>query len=290
MRVGAVDIGSNSMRLLITDGDTEVGRWVEVTGLGSGIDATGMLGPAETERTLAVLKVYGERMDESGVLHRRVIATSASRDAGNREEFFDGAESALGTRPTLLSGSEEARMAFRGATLDLDNTDGLVVSDIGGGSTEFVSSTQEASIDIGTVRLTDRALPDRPATKEQMAEASALVSGLFSNLDVGSPKTVVGVAGTWTSLAAIAHCLKEPGSVHGLTLTSEALADICRDLAGMTVEETAQIPCLDPKRAPVMLAGAVIAGAAMETLEVNEVMVSERDSLDGVAADLLALA
>lgn len=290
MRVGAVDIGSNSMRLLITDGLAEVGRWVEVTGLGSGVDVTGMLGQQEMERTLAVLRVYGSRLDESGVRHRKVIATSASRDARNRGEFFDAAEVALGVRPTLLSGPEEARVAFRGATLDTESTEGVVVSDIGGGSTEFVSTTEEASIDIGTVRLTDRALPERPATDAQMAEASELVSGLFSDLGVSSPRKVVGVAGTWTSLVAIAHCQDEHGSVHGLTLSFDALAETCADLARMTISETAEIPCLDPKRAPVMLSGAVIAVEVMQALEVEEVIVSERDSLDGVAADLLALA
>ncbi len=147
------------MRLLITSGSEESGRWVRVTGLGEGVDETGVLSPQAVARTVVELEVFGRLMDSHHVQRRLAIATSASRDASNRESFFDQAESALGVRPTLISGDDEARLAFLGSTAEMSSLDGVVVSDIGGGSTEFVSSDRGVSIDIGSVRLTDRLLP-----------------------------------------------------------------------------------------------------------------------------------
>ena len=163
-------------------------------------------------------------MDEVGVERRVAIATSASRDAANREAFFDLAGSALGVRPRLISGEEEARLAYTGATHGVDLADPVVVSDIGGGSTEFVTADSEVSYDIGSVRLTERAIPTRPAPPAEMESARALVADLFSEIDVETA-TLVGVAGTWTSLAAVAQDLPSYSSemVHGYRIGRESL-------------------------------------------------------------------
>lgn len=292
LKVGIVDIGSNSMRLLITDGFEQFEREVEVTGLGRGVDSTGALSDQAIEDTLAVLRGFGGLMDSHEVDRRLAIATSASRDASNREAFFDGCETALGVRPTLITGSEEARFAFRGAASGLALPGPVVVSDIGGGSTEFVWSDREVSVDVGSVRLTDRNLPDRPASPAQVGDAQAAVDSVFSGVGPAGDDTLVGVAGTWTSLAAIDQELAEydPERVHGYILTSDAVGTWVADLADKTTEETAAIPGLDPKRAPVILAGAVVALGVMDALGVDEATVSERDTLDGAAMHLLDLA
>ncbi|MFV2074409.1 MAG: hypothetical protein ACC742_17425, partial [Thermoanaerobaculales bacterium] len=286
-----VDIGTNSMRLLITDGITEFGKWVRVTGLGQGVDASGSLSEEAIERTLTVFRRFGDQMAEMEVERRMAIATSASRDASNREEFFDRAEEALGIRPTLISGHEEARLAYRGATVNQGLRQPVVVSDIGGGSSEFVSATDEVSFDIGSVRLTERALPGRPASPDELESARSLVEDIFSSVVVGDIGTLVGVAGTWTSLGAIAQELVsyDRERVHGYRLSRFRLSEVTSMLSPMSAAETAAIPSLDPKRAPVILAGGVLACGVMDVLDVTEIRVSERDTLDGAAAHLLAL-
>jgi exopolyphosphatase/guanosine-5'-triphosphate,3'-diphosphate pyrophosphatase len=290
--VGVVDIGTNSMRLLITSGEVDMGRWVEVTGLGRGVDRTGLLSDEAMAATLEVFARFGQLMERHGVERRKAIATSASRDSANREEFFDRSAFALGVRPTLITGDEEARYAFAGATGNLADSSRVVVSDIGGGSTEFVTREWSASVDIGSVRLTDRILVDRPANAEQLQRASTHVRELFSSTAVPESASAVGIAGTWTSLAAISADLPryDHGSVHGLVMEPGDLDRLVSVLAGMTVEETEMIPSLDPKRAPVILSGAVIAREVLHHLDVDGIKVSERDTLDGVAAELLAIA
>jgi exopolyphosphatase / guanosine-5'-triphosphate,3'-diphosphate pyrophosphatase len=290
VRVGVVDIGTNSMRLLIADRTGEVGRWVEVTGLGRGVDTTGVLSTEAIDETLSVFARFGRLMDSEQVAVRCAIATSASRDASNREEFFDQAEKLLGVRPTLVSGEVEARLAFEGATKGTSLTTPIVVSDIGGGSTEFVTADSGSSIDIGSVRLTERSLPNRPATEAELESARSLVDSMFQDVTYGAA-TLVGVAGTWTSLSAVAQDLPRYSreAVHGHHLSAEALDRLLVNLAGKTLDETAAIPSLDPKRAPVILAGAVVAQAVMRRLDAEEVIVSERDTLDGVAHRLLSL-
>ena len=291
MKVGVVDIGTNSMRLLITDGTSESLRLVEVTGLGRGVDGTGDLSAEGIEESLAALARFGATMEEEGVTRRKAIATSAARDASNREVFFDLAESALGMRPELITGEEEARLAFAGATFGVDVEDPVVVSDIGGGSTEFVTAEGGVSIDIGSVRLTERTIPSRPPPRAEVTAARSLVTDLFRGIDL-EVGTLIGVAGTWTSLAAIAQGLPEYSrdEVHGYKMALYELEAVIDSLAGMTLDATAAIPAMDPKRAPVILAGSLVAEGVMEVLGVDQVMVSEHDTLDGVAMDLLALA
>ena len=290
VRVGVVDIGTNSMRLLIRDGELgDVGRWVEVTGLGRGVDATGLLSDDAINRTLEAFHRFGDLMEKHGVTDRRAIATSATRDAANREVFLDRAESALGVRPSVIGGAEEGELAFLGATSDL-GLDGYVVSDIGGGSTEFVTADSVVSVDIGSVRLSDRVLSDRPPSSQQLKEARDHVAELFAGVDLTGE--VVGVAGTWTSLAAIDLALDVYDSdiVHHHRMERRGLEALVERLASMTVEQTAAIPSLDPKRAPVILAGAVVAVTVYEVVGVDHVTISERDSLDGVAMRMLGSA
>lgn len=293
MKVGAVDIGTNSMRLLITDGRTEFGRWEEVTGLGRGVDRTGALTPEGIEDSLVALVGFGATMDAEGVERRMAIATSAARDASNRELFFDLAGSALSVRPILVSGEEEARLAYAGATagpLGQSLAPPVVVSDIGGGSTELVTADRGISIDIGSVRLTERVIPNRPAPPAETEAARSLLADMFRevSLETGA---LVGVAGTWTSLVGIARRLprNSTGTIHGHRITRVELESVIGSLAAKTVEETAAIPSLHPRRAPVILAGSLIAETVMQVLGLDEAVVSEHDSLDGVAIRLLAI-
>ena len=290
MKVAAVDIGTNSMRLLVSDGVNDAVRSTVVTGLGRGVDRTGELSAEGIEDSLVALAGFGAIMDQEGVIRRMAVATSAARDAANREVFFDLAESALGVRPILVSGEEEARLAFTGATGGVDVEPPVVVSDIGGGSTELVTETAAMSFDIGSVRLTERAIPDRPAPPAQMSEARAMLAAIFRDVDLETG-TLIGVAGTWTSVAAIAQGLPRYTSelVHGHLMRGSELQEVIESLSRQSVHETAAIPSLDPKRAPVILAGSLVAEAVMITLGVEEVMVSEHDTLDGIAMRLLAL-
>jgi len=291
LKVGVVDIGTNSMRLLITDGETDLGRWVEVTGLGRRVDFTGRLAESAMSESLQALSGYGRLMDEADVVTRAAVATSASRDASNREEFFDRAEEVLGVRPRLISGNEEARLAYSGATTGLSLPGPVVVSDVGGGSTEFVNDDVSVSIDIGSVRLTERHLHNRPASMGELIAAQDEVTRLFAAIEVPATESLVGVAGTWTSLAAIAQQLPayDRESVHGYRLTRTELSGLVDQLTGLTLEQTAAIPSLDPKRASVILGGAVVSAVVMEATGSDEVYISERDTLDGVAMKLLAL-
>jgi exopolyphosphatase/guanosine-5'-triphosphate,3'-diphosphate pyrophosphatase len=287
MKAAAVDIGTNSMRLLIVHqiagGVVEVGRWQRVTGLGRGVDSTGLLSEEAIDRTLLALAEFGGRMEEEGVARRRAVATSASRDAANRDAFFDRAEIALGVRPELITGEEEARLAFAGATTGLSMPPPFVVVDVGGGSTEFVTSDGGRSFDIGSVRLTERVLGHRPPPPEELASARAVVAEVLSPV-VPTPGTVVGVAGTWTSLAGIMH---GDSDVHMREMTAGQTSGLVDLLAGLSVEATAALPGYDPARAPVILAGAVVAEAALKALGAEKVVISLHDLLDGVVAELL---
>lgn len=281
IRAAAVDIGTNSMRLLMVQqvgsGLDELGRFERVTGLGRGVDSTGTLSEEAMDRTLLALGEFGGRMSEAMVGMRRAVATSAARDASNREQFFDRAELALGVRPDLITGEEEAHLAFAGASYGVSGP--LLVIDVGGGSTEFVTSAGGTSYEIGSVRLTDRLLKERPPEPAALAAARAMVSEVLSGIAPFSG-TVFGVAGTWTSLASMEE---------SATLTPSGVTAWVERLGAMTIEETAGIPGLDPARAPVMLGGAIVAEGAMKAIGAQAVTVSRRDLLDGVVASLLGV-
>jgi exopolyphosphatase/guanosine-5'-triphosphate,3'-diphosphate pyrophosphatase len=298
VRIAAVDIGTNSMRLLIAD--AVEGRLVEgerhsrVTRLGEGVDRDRRFAEEPMRRTLEALAWYGERMRAERVERARAIATSATRDAGNREEFLDRAGAALGTRPDVIDGEEEAALSFAGATAGITAAGSVAVVDIGGGSTEFVYGADRPeyarSIDIGSVRLTERAIPDRPAPPEQVTAAQQMVATAFAEVQLpGRAQHAIGVAGTITSLAAMALGLAEHdrAAVHGSTLGTTDIDLLIGRLAGLTVEGTiAAFPALDPMRAPVILGGAIVAAGVLHHLGVDGFAVSESDILDGVAMAL----
>lgn len=282
-----VDIGTNSMRLLITDGEVDVGRWEEVTGLGRGVDATGRLSEEAVSRTIEALARYGDLMDRAGVAERAAMGTSASRDSANRDEFFDRAECALGVRPRLISGQEEARYAFAGATRNWDGPRPWVVSDIGGGSTEFVTADTETSVDIGSVRLTEWWFEEKPVAPGRLTEARDQATMLFQEVDIREVGSLLGVGGTWTEMGGLVG-----GPERDVDLASVTLAEVTQlvdSLAGMSVEETATLPTLNPKRAGTILGGAVVAESVMKKLGVDRAVQSIPDTLDGLAMELLAV-
>ncbi len=294
MIAGVVDIGTNSMRLLITDGPTEILRKVVVTGLGYGVDRTGRFDPARVAETLEVLAAYGKAMDEHGVDARRAVATSATRDAADGREFVDRAEPALGVRPKIISGTEEAALSFLGATGRRGDDGPVVVIDVGGGSTEFVYGSggvveYATSIDIGSVRLTERVVPSRPAPDDEIARARDAVADAFGGLHLPAPPSaVLGVAGTFTSMAAIALDLPayDRSHVDGTILTIAGIRSMIERLAALDIAGTAAIPSLDPRRAPVLLGGALVAEGALTAIPTDHVEVTESDLLDGLARSL----
>ena len=297
LRVAAVDIGTNSARMLRADVDGGVVRWVEhrvvVTGLGRGVDTARRFDPAAVERTLRVLAAYGDGVGDTEAM--RAVATSATRDASDRDGFLDAAAEALGVRPEVITGEEEAMLSFAGATAGADGDPPYLVIDPGGGSTEFVYGTGRpetaVSIDIGSVRLTERLLPERPPAAAALVAAVAEVGEMFEAVDLpGRPETVIGVGGTFTSLGAIALDLPayDGAAVHRSVLTLRRMVGLEANLGGMTVEETAAIPSLDPARAPVLLAGAVVANAAVAKSGRDRVTVSEADILDGICLAIAA--
>ena len=291
MPVAAVDIGTNTVRLLIADVVdgviNEVERVTTVTALGRGVDRTGHLSPKGLRVTLATLADYRKRLDAHHVEQVRIVATSASRDATNGPGFLESVAATMrGIAPHLITGVEEARLSYLGAAEAFPGLRRPLVIDIGGGSTEFVTADTATSIDIGSVRLTDRALPDRPSLAHQVAGARYMATGLFADVCVPADLDgTIGVAGTWTSLAAIALDLPryDRARVHGSTLFRTQLERIVHDLAAMSLETIELIPSLDPARAPVILGGAIVALAAMTHLGINAVSASEHDLLDGLA-------
>jgi exopolyphosphatase/guanosine-5'-triphosphate,3'-diphosphate pyrophosphatase len=270
---------------------TEDGRWVEVTGLGRGVDRTGLLSEEAMDRALEVLREFGVQMTERGVDKRYAMATSATRDASNREEFIDRAERVLGVRPEVITGVREGLLSFDGAEADFLVDDPVLVSDIGGGSTELVMYDEVVSVEMGSVRLTDRMSSTYPLPDRDYEEAMEMARSAFDGIDFDLVATHIGVAGTWTSLAAIAQDLPryQRSKVHGYQFETLVLDDVVETLCGMALAEIASIPSLDPKRAPVIRAGAMIAHAVVGSIGLDATLISVKDSLDGAALELLGL-
>lgn len=292
------DIGTNTVRCLAFRGGVEVYRGHRVVRLGQGVDATGGFVPEAIDRAVAGL---AELAAEAGKCERTdVVATSATRDAANRDVFLDRAEAVLGVRPWVIPGDEEAEFSFAGALSGFqpdspteESPAPTLVIDVGGGSTEFVlgrtSPEFMISVDMGSVRLTERSIPERPSSR--VAEAMAEALQAMAVVDLPEPAgRVVGVAGTFTALAAIdlGMAAYDRDVVHHHVLEVGALDRIIESLARMTVEETAAIPSLEPARAPVLLGGAIVVRAALEVAGAESVIVSEQDLLDGLMAHLLA--
>jgi exopolyphosphatase/guanosine-5'-triphosphate,3'-diphosphate pyrophosphatase len=303
-RLASIDCGTNSIRLLVGDpsGDstfTMLDRRMRITRLGQGVDATGELAPEAIERTMTVLREYREAMDELGVDRVRIAATSAARDAGNRDEFFDAAEELIGARPELLSGTEEGHLSFLGATADVDKSDGpFLVVDIGGGSTEFIAGTDRAegviSIDMGCVRLTEKELHHDPPLPEELSIALSMIDAYLDDVRrevpaVDDAKTFIGVAGTITTVAAVEIGLAEYDreAIHHFHLTRAAAEDVFRTLATESRQARIANPGLEEARADVIVGGCCILVAVFRSFGFDECLVSEADILDGLLYSLL---
>lgn len=312
--VGAVDCGTNSIRLYIAhpgpDGrPVEDYRTMRIVRLGQGVDATGRLAPEAIERTRAALADYVAVMAEHGVTRVRMVATSATRDAANRDDFFDMTADLLGTvmpgaRAEVISGEEEAYLSFRGAVGELDPAAGpFVVTDLGGGSTEVVlgdagRGVQAAySADIGCVRLTERDLPSDPPTAAERASAAAFareeLGKAFAAVDVSSARLWVGVAGTITTISALYHGLDEydPQRIHLSRVPLAGVREVCERLLAMPRAERAKFGPLEPGRVDVIGGGALVTLELARVLEeqagITELVASEHDILDGIAMGLL---
>jgi exopolyphosphatase/guanosine-5'-triphosphate,3'-diphosphate pyrophosphatase len=289
-RVAAVDLGTNSTRLLVADVDgdrvDEIVRRLEITGLGEGVDTRRKLLPLPIARVRNCLTGYRRELETLGAERTLAFATSALRDAENGEAFLGEVEWSYGFTTRLLSGEDEAALTFRGVTAGRALPDATLIVDIGGGSTELVLGGPEgiasaASLDIGCVRLTERFGDD-------LAACAALVGAALPELDA---RGAIGVAGTVTSVAALDLGLVEydPERIHGHRLSAGAVARQLERLAALSLEERRRVPGLDPARAPVIVAGAVILSEILARYGLSEVEVSERDILHGAALEAATL-
>ncbi|WP_250290846.1 Ppx/GppA phosphatase family protein [Streptomyces atroolivaceus] len=307
-RVAAIDCGTNSIRLLVADVDpatggfTELDRRMRIVRLGQGVDRTGRLAPEALERTFGACREYAEAVKELGAERIRFVATSASRDAENSDTFVRGVLEILGVEPEVVTGDQEAQLSFDGATKELVGSDHLekpyLVVDIGGGSTEFVVGDDRVraarSVDIGCVRMTERhlvldgAVVD-PATPDRVAAIRADVDAALDlaeeTVPLSSAATLVGLAGTVTTVAAMALGLEEYDSeaIHHSRVSLEQVREITGRLLASTHAERAAVPAMHPGRVDVITSGALVLLAVMERTGAREVVVSEHDILDGIA-------
>ena len=299
--LAAVDCGTNSVRLLVSrlvDGRlVEVDRRLHLTRLGQGVDATGQFHPDALARTLDAMADFGAELDELGVTSRRVVATSAARDAGNSAEFFDGARARLGVDAEIIPGEEEARLSYTGAVGALpDVAQPVLVMDIGGGSTELVLGSDgqvrhAVSVDVGSVRLRERFLHGDPPAPAEVGAATAHIDNLLdaSGIDFAAVATWVGVGGTVTSLSALAQELPtyDRARVHGSVITHDQLDALGLGLLAMPVAAVNELPTMVPGRADVISGGALIARMVGSRLAPH-LTVSEADILDGLVLGLVA--
>ena len=314
-RVAAVDCGTNSIRLLVADVDPGTGRLVDldrrmtIVRLGQGVDKTGRLAPEALDRTFAACRDYATIIKELGAERVRFVATSASRDASNRDDFVRGVLDILGVEPEVITGDEEAELSFTGATAELTGRDDLakpyLVVDIGGGSTEFVvgDDTVRAarSVIIGCVRMTERHLVrdgkvTDPPTPDQItamrADIEAALDLAEQTVPLREARTLVGLAGSVTTVSAIAQNL--PGydteAIHHSRVSYDRVREITTSLLNSTHAERAAIPSMHPGRVDVIGAGALVLLSIMERVGATEVVVSEHDILDGIAFKAAAAA
>lgn len=310
-RVAAIDCGTNSIRLLVADVDLDVGslvdvhRQMEIVRLGAGVDQTGRLSAQGLERTFAACDLYAGTIEALGVERLRFVATSATRDASNRGAFVQGVQERLGVEPDVVSGAEEARLSFAGSAGELVGLEPapFLVVDIGGGSTEFVlgSGQPEAawSVDMGCVRLTERHLRSDPPTAAQVAAArmdvEALIDEAAARVPLERSRTLVGLAGSVTTVAAIAIGLPRYDAevIHHSRIGRATVHEVTERLLAMSREQRAALPVLHPGRVDVIGGGALVLDAVLDRLAsvggIDEVVVSEHDILDGIAWSAAAL-
>jgi exopolyphosphatase / guanosine-5'-triphosphate,3'-diphosphate pyrophosphatase len=317
-RVAAIDCGTNSLRLLIADVDaargtlTDVERRMEIVRLGQGVDATGMLAPEALDRTLRMLAEYAKQIAAADVTAVRMVATSATRDAGNAADFSAGVQASLGITPEVISGGEEARLSFAGATAEFAAAGDAagqapvppyLVVDIGGGSTEFVlggnglvaaADLAAISVDIGCVRLTERHLHSDPPAAAQIAAAIADIDRALGSVEaaisVSQARTLVGLAGSVTTVTAIALGLPayDPARTHHARISAQVVHAVTEQLLGETREQRAEIGSMHPGRVDIIGAGALVLDRIMQRFGFAELIASEHDILDGIAWSLAA--
>jgi exopolyphosphatase/guanosine-5'-triphosphate,3'-diphosphate pyrophosphatase len=290
MRVGVVDLGTNSTRLLVADVREgrvdEVARRIQITRLGEGVDERRRLLPLPIARVRNVLSDYRRELDELGAERVLAIGTSAIRDADNGEAFLGEVEWSYGFTTRLLSGHEEAWLTRRGVANGRGLGADTVVLDVGGGSTELITGGSRASIDIGCVRLTERFLRSDPPASAELEAAAREIRESLPQLE---PTDAIGVAGTVTSLAALELGGHDLDRVHGFRLSRDMVEEQLERLASLPLEQRRRLPALEPERAPVIVAGALIVREALDCYELEELEVSERDLLHGAAVEAAAL-
>ncbi|MQY16209.1 Exopolyphosphatase 2 [Streptomyces sp. RB5] len=302
-RVAAVDCGTNSIRLLVADvtGETltDLDRRMRIVRLGQGVDRTGRLAPEALERTFEACREYAAVIRDLGAEHLRFVATSASRDAENRDDFVRGVRDILGVTPEVITGAQEAEFSFTGATKELTGSleRPYLVVDIGGGSTEFVVGDDHVraarSVNIGCVRLTERHHFDDPPTEAQVAAARADIEAALDEAAETVPlteaNTLVGLAGTVTTMAGMALDLPayDSAAIHHSRLTATRVRELTERLLRSTHAERAAIPVMHPGRVDVITAGALVLLGIIDRTGAKEVVVSEHDILDGIAFSCL---
>jgi len=302
-RVAAVDCGTNSLRLLLADVApgraelTDVVRRMEIVRLGQGVDRTGRLAPEALTRTLAVLRDYADLIAGSGAQAVRMVATSATRDADNAAEFVRLVKEVLGVAPEVLTGAEEARLSFAGATAELAGRPGgpYLVVDIGGGSTEFVLGAGHAvSVDIGCVRMTERHLHGDPPAPAEVAAATADIDAALDTVaaavPVGRAGTLIGLAGSVTTVAGIALGLPayDAARIHHARVSAAEVHEVTASLLAQPRAARAAIGLMHPGRVDVIGGGALVLDRIMQRFGFGEVLVSEHDILDGIAWSVAA--
>lgn len=296
-RVAAVDCGTNTIKLLVVDLDaptgtaSEIVRDLRMVRLGEGVDRTGRLADAALARVFAAIDQFATVIDGLDVDAIRFCATSAARDAANAADFAAGVRARLGVEAEVLSGDEEAALSYLGATRTLPNAaEPVLVVDIGGGSTEFVIGSRHASLDVGSVRMTERYLVSDPPAGSEIRLARDAVDAQLDTLsaagiDLAAAATVVGVAGTITTTAAIALGLEtyDRVAIHHARIATQQVAVIASRLLGMTVAARRAIGPMHPGRADVIGAGGLILDRIVARTTVQSILVSEHDILDGIA-------
>jgi exopolyphosphatase / guanosine-5'-triphosphate,3'-diphosphate pyrophosphatase len=305
LRVAAIDCGTNSVRLLVADVDraarrlSDVDRRLEIVRLGQGVDATGRLAAEPLARTLRALRSYQRIIREASASAVRMVATSATRDAANAGEFVAGVRDILGIEPEVLSGEDEARLSFLGATEELTGRVAApyLVTDIGGGSTEFVvgapgAVTAAVSVNIGCVRMTERHLRHDPPGGDEIAAARADIDAALDvvagKIPVTSARTLVGLAGSVTTVAALVLGLDsyQAARIHHSRVSAAAVAEVTASLLAQTRAGRRRLAVMHPGRVDVIGGGALVLTRIMERFGFDEVLVSEHDILDGLAWSL----
>jgi exopolyphosphatase/guanosine-5'-triphosphate,3'-diphosphate pyrophosphatase len=285
VRVAAVDLGTNTTRLLVADVDdgraVEVHRETRITRLGEGVDARRRLLPLPITRVRNVLSDYRRTLERLGAERTLLVATSAVRDAENGEAFLGEIEWSYGFATRLVSGDEEAQLTRRG----VEPPSGTLVLDIGGGSTELIADDGHVSLDMGSVRYTERFVQTDPPTHDELDACRRAARDVLARRADMHASRAVGVAGTVTTLGALDLGLEhyERDRVHGHRLTRDGAAAQLERLASLPLAERRNVPALDPERAPVIVAGAVILVTVLDAFGLEAIEVSERDILDGIA-------